>query len=116
MAETIKPQTPKFELSSHPDFKVIHVNAFFGGLSPLEGRIIFYTDILQPKMSEDEKHLGAMEVDKVCRERQIELRLSPHDFINLAEWMNQHIKRLEQLGVLKREDLEKAKQSNMPIV
>ena len=114
MATTVKPKAPKFELSSHPDFRVVHANAFFGGLNPLEGRITFYTDILEPKMKESE-NVGDMEVDKVQRERQIDLRLSPMDFINLANWMNSHIKRLEDLGLLKKEDITR-KQANFPIV
>jgi hypothetical protein len=111
---TIKPKVPKIELSSHPEFRVIHTNAFFGGLSPIEGRITFYTDIIIPKMKESE-NVGDMELDKIQRERQIELRMAPLDFINLANWMATHIKRLEDLGMLKKEDMTK-KQSNFPIV
>lgn len=115
MTETVKPKAPKFELSSHPDFRVVHVNAFFGGLNPIEGRITFYTDIIEPKMKEN-GNAGDMELDKVQREQQIDLRFSPMDFINLANWMNNHIKRLEESGLLKKEDIARTKQSNMPIV
>jgi hypothetical protein len=110
----VKAKAPKIELSSHPDFRVVHVNAFFGGLNPLEGRITFYTDILEPKMKED-GNVGEMEVDKILREQQIDLRLSPMDFITLANWMNSHIKRLADLGLIKKEDITK-KQANFPIV
>lgn len=112
---TEKPKTVKFELTSHPDFRVVHINAFFGGLNPIEGRITFYTDIIQPKMINSEV-IGGMEVEKIMRERQIELRLSPMDFINLANWMNNHIKRLEEQGLIKKDDIAKSKQSNMSIV
>jgi hypothetical protein len=109
----IKP--PKFELSSHPDFRVVHINAFFGGLNPIEGRITFYTDIIVPKMKESE-NVGDMEIDKIRRESQIEIRMAPMDFITLAGWMNGHIKRLEDLGLLKKEDLTRSKQQNFPVV
>lgn len=115
MATKTPIKLPKFELSSHPDFRVVHINAFFGGLSPFEGRLTFYTDIIEPKMKESEI-AGDMEIDKIQRERQIDLRMSPMDFINLANWMNSHIKRLEDLGLLKKEDIARTKQSNMPIV
>lgn len=112
---TVKPKLPKFELSNHPDFRVIHINAFFGGLSPVEGRITFYTDIIEPKMKENDEATN-MEIDIVRRERQIDIRMSPMDFINLANWMNKHIKRMEELGLLKKDDITKPKPSNLPIV
>lgn len=115
MTSTAKLKEPIFELSSHPDFRVVHVNAFFGGLNPIEGRITFYTDIIEPKLKDSEV-AGDMELGKVQRERQIDLRFSPMDFINLANWMNSHIKRLEDSGLIKKEDIARTKQSNMPIV
>jgi hypothetical protein len=104
---------PEFKLTTHPDFRIVHVNAFFGGLNPTEGHITFYTDILQPKMSGD---MGQMAVDKIQRESQVEIRLSTMGFIELANWMNNHIKKLEEMGIIKKEDIARTKQSNMPIV
>jgi hypothetical protein len=112
---TNKPKIPKMELSKHPDFRVVHVNAFFGGLNPMEGNIMFYTNILEPKIKEGGT-AGELEVDKVQMECQIDLRMSPLSFISLANWMNSNVKRMEELGLLKKEDIERSKQLNIPIV
>jgi len=112
--ETLK-KAPKIETSAHPDFRVVHINAFFGGLSPLEGRITFYTDILEAKIKENGK-VGEMEIGMIRRESQIDIRMSPMDFVNLAGWMNSHIKRLVDQGILKKEDVNRSKQSDLSIV
>jgi len=108
MPTTPKKEPPKFEVTSHADFRVVHVNAFFGGLSPVEGSITFCTDILEPRIKVGGQP-GDMEVDRVNRERQIDVRLSVMDFVTLAGWMNNHIKRLEDQGYLKKEDIAKSK-------
>jgi hypothetical protein len=114
MATTSPKKIPLFETSQHSEFRVVHVNAFFGGLSPEEGRIIFYTDILEPRMKTGGKP-GEMEVEKVNRERQIDIRMSVMGFVNLAGWMNSHIKRLEDQGILKKEDLTHPKQTDYSV-
>jgi hypothetical protein len=114
MSATAKKQPPLFELTSNSEFRVVHINAFFGGLSPVEGRITFYTDILEPRIKADAKS-GDMEVDKVNRERQIDIRMSVMDFVNLAGWMNSHIKRLEEQGILKKEEVAKSKSTDYSV-
>jgi hypothetical protein len=114
MSTTSPKKVPKIEVSNHSQFRVVHINAFFGGLSPIEGRISFYTDILEPKMKTDGK-LGEMEVEKINRERQIDIRMSALDFVRLAQWMNSHVKRLEDKGILKKEDLTSSKQTDYSV-
>jgi hypothetical protein len=92
------------EVTNNPQFRVVHINAFFGGLSPIEGRIKFYTDILETRIKPDGK-TGEMEIEKINRECQIDIRMSAIDFVALAGWMNAHIKRLEDRGILKKKDL-----------
>ena len=112
---TIPPaKIPKIEITSHPNFRVAIVNGFFGGLSANDGRIMFYTDILEPKMKTNGKP-GEMEVEKINRERQIDIRMSVMDFVRLATWMNSHIKRLEEQGILKKEDLMHPKQTDYSV-
>jgi hypothetical protein len=108
MSTTPKKQPPRFEITSHPGFRVVHVNAFFGGLSPVEGSITFCTDILEPRIKVGGQP-GDMEVNRVNRERQIDVRLSVVNFVALAGLMNDHIKRLEEQGYLKKEDIAKSK-------
>src|SRR3989337_36623 len=101
MTTTPPKKIPRIETSTHPEFRVVHINEFFGGVSPIEGRITFYTDILEPKMKTDGQP-GEMEVDRINRERQIDIRMSVMDFVRLAGWMNSHIKRLEEQGILQQ--------------
>lgn len=114
MSTKAKKQLPKFEVTSNSGFRVVHINAFFGGLSPVEGRITFYTDILEPRIKVGGKS-GEMEVDKVNRERQIDIRMSVMDFVNLAGWMNGHIKRLEDQGILKKGELAKSRPADYSV-
>ncbi|MCW4053454.1 MAG: hypothetical protein NWE84_00845 [Candidatus Bathyarchaeota archaeon] len=114
MSTKPKKLLPKFELTTRSEFRVVHINAFFGGLSPIEGRIAFFTDILEPKMKVG-GNPGEMEVDKINRERQIDIRMSVMDFVNLAAWMNKHVKRLESQGILKKGEIAKSKPTNYTV-
>ena len=105
-------QKPKMELTKNPEYKSIYVNGFFGGLNPVEGSIAFYTDRIEPKMK-DSEHFGEMELDKINREMQVEIRLPVSGFIELAQWMNKHIERLEKQGILKRGDVAPPKNANL---
>ena len=82
-------------------FGVIHTSGFFGALNPTEGVIKFYLDIAEPKIKTGGKP-GEMELDKITREFQVEIRMAPPVFMALAGWANAHIKDLEKKGILKR--------------
>jgi hypothetical protein len=102
---------PRMEITKHPDFKVVHVNGVFGGLNPNQGNIIFYTDIIEPRCKTGGK-FGELEPEKINRELQIDVRMSIHDFIGIAEWMNRHIKLLEEKGVIKKADIKSQKKTS----
>ncbi len=92
----------EFEVKEASDFKVLYVTGAFGGLDAHEGRIIFFVDRVVPKLKD--KRTGAMEVGKIVRELQIELRMTPARFKSIAMWMLEHVKRFEkQFGKLKEE-------------
>jgi hypothetical protein len=93
---------PRIEITKHPEFRVIHINGFFGVLNPHEGDIKFYTDIAEPRIKSGGGP-GEMELDRISREIQVEIRMSPANWLALAAWMEEHIKRLEKAGALKRE-------------
>ena len=99
---------PKIEISKHPEFRVIHANGIFGGVNPNEGSIAFYTDILEPKMKE-EVETTVMTLDHIKREMQVDVRMSIMDFVQMANWMNSHIKRLEEAGILRKGEEHPAK-------
>lgn len=89
---------PKFELKKNPEFKIYYVNGVFGTVTPMEGRMTFYIDRLEPKFKEGGKP-AEMETDRVDRELLMEIRMSPLEFKSIAEWMTNHIKRLEKDGI-----------------
>lgn len=92
-------KVPKFELKKNPDYKIYYVNGVFGSVNPMEGRLIFYIDNLEPKFKERSRRPDEMETEKVVRELVAEIRMSPLQFKGIAEWMMGHIKRLEKEGV-----------------
>ena len=59
---------------------MIHATSFSGGLHPQEGDIKFYLDIVEPRIKSGGKP-GQMEVDKITREVQIEVRMSAGGWI-----------------------------------
>jgi len=108
---TKKKPVPKIVITKHPEFRIAHINGIFGTLTPLEGRISFYTDMMEPRIKEG-GNFGEMETNKVNREIQFEIRLSPLDFVGIADWMALNVKRLEESGTLKKEDIAKSKQAD----
>jgi len=89
------------EITKNPDFRVVHMNGVFGTLTPAQGNMIFYTDIFEPRCKTGGQ-FGEMEPERVNRELQIDVRMSLDDFMGLANWMNQHIKNLEEKGLIKK--------------
>ena len=90
---------PEFEIRESENFKVIYTMGAFGGLAPNDGRIIFYVDLLKTKPVTGEP--GKEELDKVIRERQIEVHMSPATWKSMAKWMMSHVESLEkQIGTI----------------
>lgn len=85
---------PKIEISERPDYKAIYASGVFGGLDPNGGRIVFFLDRIKPKMKN--KPRGAMELENINRELQIEIQLSPPQFLSVAKWMGEHAQRFEK--------------------
>jgi hypothetical protein len=94
-------------ITRSPDYRTLYATGVFGGLNPLEGRIIFHLDRLIPKMKE--APLGAMETAEVERELQVEVHLSPGAFIDLYMWMKGHVESMEKTGALVKMPLESPK-------
>lgn len=53
-----------------------------------------------------------MEPERINRELQIDIRMSIHDFVGIADWMNKHIKQLEEKGIIKKSDMQSQKKTN----
>lgn len=99
---------PRIVISKHPQYRVIHSNGIFGVLGPDEGRMTFYTDIVEPRIKTGGQ-FGEMETDLINREIQVDIRMTTMQFISVANWMNAHIKELEDKGILKRAELPSQK-------
>ncbi len=70
-----------------------YINGVFGGLSPDEGRMIFYVDRLVPEVLNDPP--GAMKMQKIDRELVVDVRMSAAQFRSIAEWMVSHVRELD---------------------
>jgi len=90
------------KITRSPDFKLIYTNGVFGSLNPMEGRITFYVDRLIPKVTEEP--LGGMATDYIERELQVEVKMSPSQFLSIAQWMQNHIERMKKEGILVKEE------------
>ena len=98
----------KVTITKSPDFRLVYANGVFGGLSLQEGRITFYADRLIPKIAEDVP--GGLRTGYVERELQVEVKMSPQQFLSISRWMQGHIKRLEKQGVLRIDKKKKVKE------
>jgi hypothetical protein len=93
----------KIEISEGDGYKVVYASGVFGGLDPHDGRIVFFLDRIKPKMKNDPK--GAMELEKINRELQVEVHMSPPQFASVAKWMIEHVHQFEKrIKSGKRED------------
>jgi hypothetical protein len=64
--------------------------------------MILYLDVLKTKPVRGEP--GQEEVDKVIRERQVEVHMSPATWKSMAKWMMEHVQRVEkQFGAIPEE-------------
>ncbi|UCD03349.1 MAG: hypothetical protein JSV63_01800 [Candidatus Aenigmatarchaeota archaeon] len=86
-----KGKVPKIEVTEGSGFRPVYASGVFGGLDPNDGRLIFFLDRLKPSVK---KGKTVMELSKVEREMQVEVHMSPNQFMSVAKWMNEHVRRL----------------------
>jgi hypothetical protein len=89
-------------ITRSPDFKLVYASGVFGGLNPLEARMTFFVDRVMPSV--DASTPSQMKTGVVERELQVEIHMSPQQFVSIYHWMQDHIKRLEQEGVLVKKE------------
>jgi hypothetical protein len=85
---------PYIEVSESKDYKIAYAGGVFGGLDPNGGRMIFFLDRVKPKMRN--KPRGAMDIEKINRELQVEVHMSPPQFMSIAKWMMEHAQRFQK--------------------
>jgi len=84
----------KMEITENPAFRAVYTSGVFGGLDPNDGRVIFFLDRIKPAMKN--KPRGAMGLGKINRELQVEVHMSPPQFISVAKWMMNHAQRFQK--------------------
>jgi hypothetical protein len=94
------------KVTKSSDYKPLYATGVFGGLSALEGRILFFIDRPVPRAKESP--VGAMETAEIERELQVEMHMSSAAFLNMYHWMKGHVERLEKLGLVAQVKEEKA--------
>ena len=87
-------QVPEFENRESEDYKIVFASGVFGGLSPIDGRIILYVDRLVPEPVRGRP--GRDRIEKVIRERQVEIHVTPATWKSIASWMQGHVERFEK--------------------
>jgi len=87
---------PTFEDLKSPDYRTIYITGVFGALDPNDGRMMFFVDHIEPK-TVNEPLPGSVTVEKIKREHLMEVHMSPTQFKAIAVWMNEHIKRYEDV-------------------
>jgi hypothetical protein len=93
---------PDFEIMESENFRVIYTMGAFGGLAPNDGRMVLYIDLFKTKPVRGEP--GKEELDKVVRERQVEVHMSPATWKSIAKWMMAHVESFEkQFGTIPEE-------------
>lgn len=87
-------KVPDFEVKRSEEYREIHVDGAFGGLSPNGAKLVVYTEEHVPRIRPGGK-TGEMELDRIVRKLQAELHMSPVQFKSLFSWMKQHLERYE---------------------
>ena len=81
----------EFEDSKNPDYRYVYATGAFGAITPNDARIIFYLDRLVPKTIAEGEKAGTAYTGKISRELQVELHMSPQEFVNLWRWMTERL-------------------------
>ena len=99
-------QAPPFEITKSPEYGSIYATGVFGGLGPHDARIIFYLDRLEPEIVPGGSP-GEMRIEKINRELQVEIHVSPSQFKSVSAWMTRLVERFEeQFGEITEEEEE----------
>lgn len=88
-------RVPNFEIEKSEEYREVHLDGVFGGLNPNGAKLMVYTEEHMPKLKSSGKP-GNMELDRVVRELQVELHMSPVQFKSLFKWMKKHLEKYEE--------------------
>jgi len=81
----------EFEDAKSSEYRYIYTTGAFGAIVPNDARIIFYLDRLSPITVAEGDKAGTVTTSKIIRELQVEIHMSPQQFVNLWLWMTERI-------------------------
>ncbi len=87
-------KVPDFEVEKSEDYKQTNVDGVFGYMNPKGAKMMIYTEKPIPAINPRGKP-GSMTLDKIQRELQVELHMSPVQFKSLFQWMKKHLEKYE---------------------
>jgi hypothetical protein len=85
---------PQFDVTKNPEYKSVSSTGIFGGVSPNDAKIIFFLDRLEPEMVRDQP--GKMRTERINRELQVEIHMSPHAYKTMSLWMQRNVTQYEE--------------------
>ena len=104
----------KYIDTKSPDYKSFYVTGVFGGIGPVDARMLFYLDRIVPETNSEEFR-GSMRVEHIERELQVELHVSPFEFKLLSKWMTDHLLDYEtRYGEIPEPQTKSIKESEIP--
>ena len=86
-------RAPEFTVSEREGMKLLYATGAFGGLTPNDARIFFFTDRLQLEPGDIP---GSQKLKTVNQEIQAEIHMSPATFKSVANWMMMNIQNYEK--------------------
>lgn len=95
-----KKQAPTlpFRVSTSENYRYVSASGIFGDISPNDCHIIFYLDRFVPDVVPGGAP-GEMRIREVNRELQVEIHMSPAQFMSMSQWMTKHMNDFqEQFG------------------
>lgn len=98
---------PPVVITKSPDYRTIPVSNIFTALIETEGKLLVFTDKLEPSVNQD----GHTILGKVVRELQVELQFSPQEYKAVAHAMTGIVKVFEEKHKVEIKPVEEAKKA-----
>ena len=84
-----------FRVSTSENYRYVTASGVFGGMSPNDCRIIFYLDRFIPDIVPGGAP-GEIKIREVNRELQVEIHMSPAQFMSMSQWMTRRVNDFEE--------------------
>ena len=82
----------KASVEKAENYKELYANGVFGSLNPNEGHLMYYLDVVVPKMTDDNR----MHTESVVRKLIADVHVSPYVYKTIAIWMIKNVEDYER--------------------